>query len=488
MNIFFLNTPGDYPNQFPPLGLMYLASSCRNNGHSVFFYDLGAHNAKHDECMAELASADAQILCISVYTTQLLTTIELINDIKNRLPTLKIVVGGPHISALPTETMQSCPAIDFEVFGEGEHTLHELLKALSSNSTLDAIRGLCYRDAGGIRQNEARQRIADLDSIPFPAIDLITRFHYSYDKFAYGKKVGVAVSSRGCPYNCTFCNKAVFGNKYTRRSPENLIEELREQKRILGIEEIYFVDDLFVTDETWLSRFLDLYRESGINLPWKCLGRVDQVDGDMYHRMKAAGCFLVQFGVESGDEAIIKSIKKGIKIEKVREAVASCRKAGINTATYFIIGHPGETAATALRTLSLACQLNADICHFFVLVPFPGTANYRYVPEDLQKDWHRIRYYHKGQYPISLCDLDPEVLYHIEKQARYEFYGRIGYFFTNPCSLRFPFKLTVIKAGASVVYFAIKWLLIIRGKRVLSRLRKEARVEVIRQRHSGSAG
>jgi len=474
MNIFFLNTPGDYPNQFPPLGLLYLASICRKAGHAVFLYDLGAHNADHAECMAEIATSGAQLLCLSIYTTQITRAIALINEIKTAHSNLKVVVGGPHISALPTHTMKSCTAIDYEVFGEGELTLLELIDAIVKNSSFENIDGLCFRKGDGYIQNGARQRVTDLDTFPYPAVDLIVRFRYSYDKFAYGKKVGVTVSSRGCPYNCTFCNKAVFGNKYTRRSPENLIEELKEQKRILGIDEIYFVDDLFVTNEEWLNKFIDLYRKSGINLPWKCIGRVDQVNDDMYKDMRSAGCFLVQFGVETGDEAILKSIRKGIKFEMVHRALAACKKAGINTAAFFIIGHPGETAATALKTIERAQDFNADICHFFVLVPFPGTYNYQFLSDDLKEDWDRIRYYHKEQYPISLCAIDPETLFRIEKQARYEYYGRLRYFLANPCALRYPFKLSVIKAGASVVYFFIKLLLTLQGKRVIFKLRKQA--------------
>jgi radical SAM superfamily enzyme YgiQ (UPF0313 family) len=476
MNIFFLNTSGDYPNQFPPLGLLYLAATCRSNGHTVFLYDLGAGNADFEECMREFDASAAGLVCLSLYTTQITQSLKLINQVRERAPKVKIAVGGPHVSALPTHSLSTCAAIDYEAIGEGENTLIELIKAIESGSEPESVNGLCYRAPdSSIRRNAPRERMTDLDAVPFPAVDLIARFKYSYDKFAGGRKVGVAVSSRGCPYNCTFCNKAVFGNRYTRRSPANMIAELRMQRDVLGIDEVYFVDDLFVTDESWLDRFMTAYRESGLGLPWKCLGRVDQVDGSMYRRMKEAGCFLVQFGVESGDEQIIRSIKKGIKLNAVREAVAQCRSAGINAATYFIIGHPGETAETALRTIRFACELNADICHFFVLVPFPGTANYQLLPQELRENWDRIRYYHKGQHPISMCALDPETLYQLEKQARYEFYGRIGYFLTNPLALRRPVKLSFIKASAFAAYFVVRMALWLTGRRVVTRLRRMAR-------------
>lgn len=468
--LFFINSPGDYPNQYPPLGMLYLVSIARQEKHEAFLYDLGAGNASYDSFIEEINSIKPDFLCFSIYTTNLEKSIEIINKAKKLLPDSRVIVGGPHISALPTQTMAECPAIDFEVFGEGEITFAELINTLDSGKQVSDIDGLCFRDGEKIIQNKPRERIKDLDSIPFPAYDVIKRFKYSYDKFANGHKVGVASSSRGCPYNCTFCNKSVFGNKYVRRSPQNLIEELQMQKEVLEIDEIYFVDDLFVTDQNWLDTFMDLYKKSGLKMLWKCLGRVDQVEESTYVKMKDAGCFLLQFGVEAGDEEILKSIRKGITIEKAARAVKSCQKAGINAATFFILGHPGETYQTVIKTIQAARQINADICHIFVLVPFPGTYNYQFVPDEMKKNWASIRYYHKNGYPISLCQLKPEELYLLEKQARYEFYGRFEYFFRNVLSFKSPLKITIIKGGASFVFFLKKCFLALTGKRVYSKI------------------
>ena len=480
MKIFFINTPGDYPNQFPPLGMLYLAATAQKENHEVNLYDLAAGNASYESFIQEIKSVNPQILCFSIYTTNLENSTTIINNIKRLLPETIVIVGGPHISALPRETISNCQPIDFEVFGEGEVTFIELIKAIQSKGDFSKIDGLCYRDGTEIIQNKPRERLKDLDSIPFPAYELVKRFKYAYDKFAYGRKVGIAASSRGCPYNCTFCNKSVFGNKYIRRSPQNLIDELHFQKKVLGIDELYFVDDLFVTDQKWLDRFLDLYKKSGLKLPWKCLGRVDQVEEATYVKMKEGGCFLLQFGVESGDQRILNSIRKGITVEKAKEAVRSCQRAGINAASFFILGHPGETYQSAIKTIKAAQEINADVCHFFVLVPFPGTYNYQFVPDELKKNWKSIRYYHKNEYPMSLCEIEPEELYYLEKQARYEFYGRLQYFVHNVLSFRFPFKITVIKAGASTIYFLIKCLLTITGKRIYNKIKKKSLKEICR--------
>ena len=475
MKVFFVNSSGDYPNQFPPLGLLYMASSTRASGHTVGFYDLGAGNAQASELKSEVAAFNPDIFGLSVYTTQIENTVSTIKMLRGLCPNARFVVGGPHVSALPGKTLEMIPDIDFEVIGEGEETFRELLALLQMGSaSFSEIPGLCFRSNDAIVQTSARTHIKNLDDIPFPAHDLAARFTYSYDKFAAGRKVGIAVSSRGCPFMCTFCNKAVFGSSYRRRTAENLVAEIKQQKEILGIDEIYFVDDLFVTNQKWLDGFFERYRESNLGLPWKCLGRVDQVDKTTYRKMKENGCFLVQFGIESGDDKMLEKIEKRITREKASFAVKAAQEAGLSTATYFILGHPGDSYRSVLATIDFALSLNADVCHFFVLVPFPGTANYKLLPFELQNAWDRIRYYHKGQYPISLCDLTPPELYQLEKQARYEFYGRLNYLLRNVLTFRSPLKVTISKTGACVAYMAVKMVLGLTGRRTLPRIRAKA--------------
>ncbi len=472
MKVYFVNSNGDYPNDFPPLGMLYLASYIRSVGHNVKFYDLGAPGALWTVFEERLKEFSPEVVGVSLYTTQIEISVSLINKIKELVPTTKIIVGGPHVSALPGATLREEVNIDVEVFGEGEITLSEYLRHYETGvPRLSEIDGLVWRNGKEIVQNSAREYIADLDSLPFPAYDLVKEFRYSRDKFAYGFRVGIIVSSRGCPYRCTFCNKAVHGSRYRRKSPGKVVEEIRLQKEILGIDEVYFVDDLFVTNKSWLEEFMLLYRTSNIGLPWRCLGRVDQVGFPVYEKMKKAGCFLVQFGIESGDNDVLKKIKKNITREQAMSAVCAARKAGLNTATYFVLGHPDDTYSTIKKTIEFAQELNADACHFFVMVPFPGTYNYTLLPDNLKTAWKRIRYYHKGEHPICLCELTPLELYKLEKQARYEFYGRGGYFLTNVLTFRFPIRLGVIRLGAFLVCGFMKSILSLSGKRVVPKLR-----------------
>lgn len=475
MRVLFANSAGSYPNQFPPLGLLYLASVVREDGHQVSFYDLGALNSSRKLLREQLRTFSPEVVAISLYTTQIESAMSTIEMIKSIVPECIIVVGGPHVSALPGDTIATNKFVDFEVVGEGEETIIELIRALKGgDNNFSGIAGICFRSKNEIVKNEPRGYIQDLDKIPFPAHDLMKPFKYSYDKFANGKKVGIIISSRGCPYQCTFCNKAVFGSRYRRRSPANVINEIQAQKDILGIDEVYFVDDLFVTNAKWLDEFLHMYKRAHPGLPWKCLGRVDQVDEKMYWRMRDAGCFLVQFGIESGNNEVLKKIGKRITKEKAIAAITAAKRARLNCATYFIFGHPGDTYKTVSETIQFALELNADVCHFFVLVPFPGTDNYKLLPVELQKAWNRIQYYHKDQYPISLCELSPEELFKLEKQARYEFYGRWAYFVANVLNFKKPIKINAIKCIGSTVFFAIKAYLGFTEKRIMPKIEKKA--------------
>lgn len=448
MRIILINSRGDYPNEFPPIGLLYLASIVRQYGHTVKFYDVGAQGKSEAELLHLAKKFEPNVCGISLYTTQLLSSYRIISHIKRLLPSCKIVVGGPHAAALPEHTMQECPFIDFLVYGEGEITFTELLNSLQEGKNYHTIKGLFYRVDGNVRKNVPQSYIKDLDTLPFPAWDLIKDFRYCYDKVTIGNKVGVLVSSRGCPYKCAFCNKAVFGTTYRRRSPKNVVAEIEYQISTLGINEIYFVDDLFVFDRKWLEEFYLEKKKRRIKIPWKCLGRVDQLELKDYEKMQRNGCFLVQFGVESGNDEVLRDIKKGITISQVKKAFENARATGLSTAGYFIFGHRKDTYDTAWETFKLATELNPDFAHFFILVPFPGTTVYQYVPETLKRDWDRIRYYHKKTLPISICKIKPKDLVHLYNHARMAFYTHPNFLVTNILLSKSPLKLTLRKIEA----------------------------------------
>ncbi|MBN1294354.1 MAG: cobalamin-dependent protein [Candidatus Latescibacteria bacterium] len=467
MKVYFLNPSGDYPNGYPPLGLLYLVSICKKYGHSVYFYDLAAKNSDIGKFENELESICPDILCVSVYTTGLNNTMKLLAEIKNKYPKLKIIVGGPHVSALPESLIEKYNAIDYEVIGEGEKTIIELLESIKNGTPAVLVKGISYRSVSGIIRTGNRERITNLDTIPFPAVDVIRRFKYGYDKISVGKRVGLIITSRGCPYNCTFCHKGTFGNKYTRRSPVNVIEEVIHQYCLLEVDEFYFVDDLFVTDEKWMIEFIERYNKTGLGLPWKCLGRVDHGSESLYRKMKEAGCFLIQFGVETGNEQIMKNIRKNIRFDQVEESINICKKAGINSATFFTIGHEGENEKTALDTIRFAQKLNADVCHFFTVSPYPGTANYNLLSEKEKIDWDKISYYHtKDRLPISISNLSPLQILQYQKNARFEFYGRLK-FLLNIINSRGPIKITMIKLAIFTVSMAYKIYLGVTMKRVV---------------------
>ena len=432
MKILFINPPGNTPNEYPPLGLLYLASVARKSGYTVDFFDAGIeNNAKNISLEDDIIKFNPDVCALSLYTTNILEAFNIIRWVKTRLPKCKVVVGGHHATALPERTMKECQDIDYLVYGEGEETFVELLNAIDKNYSASEVRGIFYRANNSIRSTEPREYIEGLDSIPFPAFDLSKDFNYPYDAFVQGRRVGVIVSSRGCPYKCVFCNRAVFKSKYRRRSPGNVVAEMKYQIEKFGVDEIYFMDDLFAINRRWLNEFYLELEENAVKVPWKCLGRVDILSKEDFVRMRKNGCYIIQFGVESGNDKILEDIKKHITVDQARRSFKEARDAGLHTHGFFIFGHRKDDNSSIKQTLKFAQELNPPFISFFLLVPFPGTEVYSYVNSEQRYDWDRIKYYHFGTLPISVCKIDPRSLVLFADQAFSEFYGRMRYLWQN---------------------------------------------------------
>jgi len=433
MKILFIQ-PGleNTENCFPPIGLLYLASLSRGHGYDVDVYDASASGLSMSKAFEYAIENKPDICAVSLYTLDLIETLEFIKRVKDSIPHCICIVGGPHATALPEHTMKECEPIDYLVFGEGEQTLIELLNSIQNQSSHSGIKGICFRKDGEIIKNEPRPLIDNLDKIPFPAFDLITKNNYIRRSLSIGNKLGVIVSSRGCPFQCIFCFKGTFGRRYRQRSPQNIIKEMKWQIDEFGVDEFQFVDDLFTLDSQWLNDFFMELEKNDLHLPWKCAARVDSVTRDSLGQLKRHGCYGVEFGVESGNDEILKDIKKNITTSDVRKAFKDAREAGLLRFAFFIFGHPKDTHVTIKQTIKLAKEISPDYPAFALLLPFPGSEVYSSVLDEIKYDWSRFNsYYDKELLPLSLCQVDPYDLRNYARGAAWEVWGGLVFLLRN---------------------------------------------------------
>jgi anaerobic magnesium-protoporphyrin IX monomethyl ester cyclase len=297
--------------------------------------------------------------------------------------------------------------------GEGEDTLLELVHAFESGH-LSAVNGIVYKNQNGSNQVKViytppREFIDDLDRLPFPARDTFDNQSY---KNHYFKKFGYTttslMSSRGCPFNCDFCSRAVFGNRFRARSARNVVDEM-ESVKALGYDRIWFADDCFTLNK---KRLLDICREiiqRKLRIDWECLSRVDTIDKETAFEMKEAGCVRVFFGIESGNDEVLALMKKQVTAEKARQAVLISKSVGMQVGAFFIVGYPGETDETILDTLKFASLLPLDYLSFTLPYPIPGTPLYDRVKASIEvDDWnepqHRSLIEHKLLYRGSFSE------------------------------------------------------------------------------------
>lgn len=457
MKVLIINPSGGYTHEYPPLGLLYIASTLRLDGHEVGFFDAGARRPDGTTLMQYIDSFRPDVCGVAVYTTNVVTTFETIREIK-RSTGCKIVVGGPHATVLPERTMFECAEIDYLVCGEGELTFRDLLRCMASSCDISTVAGLYYRGPDGLTASNApREFIEDLDTIPLPAYDLITDFGYTFDVIKVGRKLGTIMTSRGCPYDCAFCAaKAVWRRSFRRRSPASVVDEMILLRDKYGYDEIYFMDDLFAVNRKWLDEFYALLEARNVRMPWKCLGRVDLLGYEDYLKMARHGCYLIQFGVESGDNTVIADIGKGINTYQVRQAFSEARRAGLNTYGFFILGHRLDTYESALKTIYFARDLTPDFVSFFCMVPFPGTKLYAMLPDDLKYDWSKIMYsgWGRGLPPIKLSAVDPKDLLKLEWEAHIKVYTSPAYVVRNILLPRRLTQLRRLKIKAFALHFS----------------------------------
>jgi anaerobic magnesium-protoporphyrin IX monomethyl ester cyclase len=375
--------------RFQPLGLAYLASSLRKAGHDVEILDC-TFMARHD-AMDKALCRERDV--VGVYSMATMREDALGFAKRLRKPRSLLVAGGPLPSCDPISFMRD---FDIVVKGEGERTIIELLSTHQNVHDFESIPGIVYRKESTCGTGKVEKEIAftkprlmenDLDSIAFPARDLLPNPQYiAHCKRRFGYAVTSIITTRGCPFSCEFCSNAVFGISYRERSPENVVDEV-EQVLSLGYDRIHFGDDVFTLSRERIIKICGEIKARRLNFLWECLGRADSIDMDTARIMREAGCDRIFFGIESGNDSILKLIGKKITVESARKAVEATHRAGIRTGGFFIVCYPGETDRTVLDTVRFATSLPFDYLSFTIPYPLPGTALFERMKSNITKEW-----------------------------------------------------------------------------------------------------
>ena len=447
-NILLIYPKYTYPRKNPPLGLAYLASYIRERGYEPVIVDLNIDDLDDRDLTALIDARQPVAVGISFMTNQYGEALGVAAIAKAARKDMPIIAGGPHASALPRELLHECVAIDYVVVGEGEVTFAELLDFLGAGGDASNICGLCYRTDEGVVQNPRRELIADIDSLPSPAWDLLKPDKYSVHSITK-ENAYVILSSRGCPNQCIFCDShTIFGRQFRGRSAENIFQELELLHRDYGMTSFDFVDDMITLKKERVMELCRLIDESGIAFTWMANARVNTLDVEMLAAMKKSGCVRIDVGVESGDPRVRARAKKGITDQQIINAHKMAREAGIQVGTFTMVGNLGETMSSVKMTADLLKDISDDVM-VSIACPFPGTELYRIARDQgylRVTDWSRYvtsPTYLAGYEPVMVTDeMDQdqivEAYYYLHARfAKQKFRARYGKcFFLNPAFLK----------------------------------------------------
>lgn len=401
MKIALISPEWRFENTYPPLGLAYIASVLENAGHIVKIFDQTLdRNKSHEEKTNEIVDFSPEIVGISAMSHNYSIALKVAIYVKT-MTGASIVFGGPHPTIMPEDVLRN-EFIDFVIMGEGEEVF---LKLCQNYVTKDfrGVDGLCYKENDKIIIQPKNHFIENLDTMPLPARHLLDLDKYRLvDDF--GNKMVTIISSRGCPYRCTYCFKGLFGTVYRQRSSNNIIEEIKHCIDRYGYKSFYFIDDLFTLNSERVKELTNEIINLGVDIRWQCLARVNNATLGMFQQMKNAGCYKVHFGIESGNQDVLNKIRKGITLDQIRNAVKYCEKAKIRTKGYFMLGMPGDTKERMQDTIDFAKELKLNDLMFSITTPFPGTELWKLIDKNNIMSFSDAFYYS--------CDSDEVKIFH----------------------------------------------------------------------------
>ncbi|MEA3364881.1 MAG: PssD/Cps14F family polysaccharide biosynthesis glycosyltransferase [Candidatus Hydrogenedentes bacterium] len=409
----------------PPTGLAYLASVLQQEGCEVRVIDASVERLTVEQTARRIEAQHPDIVGVTVTTPLLPGALAVVRRLRADMPEPPIfVAGGPHPTVAPEDLLGS-GVFDYVVRNEGEETLREFVRCLFEDKPLDNIQGLSRREGNEIIHHPRRELCDDLRDFPWPDWSLFPLYKYSSLARKHDFSLSI-LTSRGCPYNCTFCYKGVYGNRLRMREPEDVVDEWQMLIERYRPHEIAVIDDNFTMWPARAAEICELLVKRGLHtVPWSTTNgiRVNTAYPEVLKVMKEAGCYRVYFGIESGVQRVLDALNKRITVDQAREAVANARKAGLEVGAYFMLGNVGETPEDMDTTIDFAMSLDLDIIQYTIATPYPGTQMYRQIEEDgrfLFKSWEDLGSY--SRLTFEMGELNPEVVGKKYSKALRRFY------------------------------------------------------------------
>ncbi len=440
MRVLFLNPPpvegvnvvregrcmqrtGAWTAVWAPVSLATTAAVLREQGMEVRLADCSVEDIDLAGLGRMLREWQPSLVVINTATPSIESDVAIASLVKKEQPLAKSLAIGIHPSALPDSCLGMDANLDMVVRGEPEYAIRDAALALGGGGELGSVAGLSWRDdAGVVHHNGKRPFITDLDELPFPAWDLVDTSLYSLP-FS-GKPFLLVATARGCPYGCTFCaNKIYYGARLRKRSPERIVDEMQWAGERFGIRDFLIWSESFTNDQDYAMETAAEIRRRGLDINWVCNSRVDTISPELLRAIKAAGCWMIGYGVESGNQDVLDLVRKGTTLAQAVNAVRMAQEAGLEVTGHCILGFPGETEETMQQTINFSKFLKLDYVQFYCAVAFPGSSLYDRCVEsgwiEAGADW---KYFEQNFSVINTPELSAARVMAARERAYRQFY------------------------------------------------------------------